>query len=163
MEEVLPPQTDSGSGFDLTRIPQFTVFLENRVGRLTMLLRALEPHIGGVIALAVEESADSALVRMVCRDCAAARDLLRSNGFSFSETEVLAVELPGETSTPLLLLCTALLGAEINIHYAYPLLVRRRTPALVLYVDDPTLAARVLFRKGFNILSENDLKDKPLD
>ena len=41
MEEILPPQTEHGAGFERTRLPQFTVFLENRVGRLTALLRAL--------------------------------------------------------------------------------------------------------------------------
>ena len=34
-------------------------------------------------------------------------------------------------------LCMALLQAEINIHYIYPLLVRPSGPAVVLYVDVP--------------------------
>ena len=42
MSEILPPQIEHGAGFERTRLPQFTIFLENRVGRLTALLRALE-------------------------------------------------------------------------------------------------------------------------
>ena len=113
-------------------------------------------------ALSIEESADAALIRVLCSDPEFGRDALRQAGFSFSESEVLAVELPDSirTSHPLIAICTALLAAEINIHYVYPLLVRPNGPAVVLYVDDPTLAAQLLIRKGFTLISEADLRRK---
>lgn len=157
MSEVLPPQTEHGAGFEPTRVRQFTIFLENRVGRLMLLVRALEEHVGTIVALSIEESADSALVRLICADADAGRDALRHQGFSFSESDVLAVELPPKKQ-PLEATCYALLAAEINIHYAYPLLVTPAGPALALYVDDPTLAAQLLVRKGFKLLGESDLK-----
>lgn len=159
MEEVLPPQTQHGAGFELTRVRQFTVFLENRVGRLTMLMRSLEEG-DRVAAMSIEESADAALVRVICSDPEEGRRKLRQSGFSFSESEVLAVELPSSmrSKQPLIAICTALLAAEINIHYVYPLLVRPGGPAVVLYLDDPTLAAQILIRKGFVLLGEGDLK-----
>jgi len=158
MEEVVPPQVEHGAGFEPTRVPQFTVFLENRVGRLTTLMRTLEENVGRICALAIEESADSALVRLICSSPDAGRDALRRAGFSFSETDVLAVELPRKTTSPLISICTALLSAEINIHYAYPFLTRPRGPAIALYVDDPTLAAQILIRKGFTLIGESDLR-----
>src|SRR5881628_572883 len=88
MEEVLPPQTENGAGFEPTRVRQFTVFLENRVGRLGTLVRALEETSGRVCALSIEESADSALVRLICADPDASRESLHEAGFSFSETDV---------------------------------------------------------------------------
>src|SRR5262245_48565643 len=45
MEEVVDPTTESGGGFEPVTVRQFTVFLENRVGRLTLLVRALEESI----------------------------------------------------------------------------------------------------------------------
>jgi hypothetical protein len=161
MEEVLPPQTQHGAGFELTRVRQFTVFLENRVGRLTMLMRALEDG-DRISAMSIEESADAALVRVICTDPDFGRDALRQSGFSFSESEVLAVELPtaSRSRQPLIAICSALLAAEINIHYVYPLLVRPNGPAVILYVDDPTLAAQLLIRKSFTLLSEADLRKK---
>ena len=156
MEEVLPPQTAHGAGFERTHIRQFTVFLENRVGRLQTLVRALE-DVTRVVALAIEESADSALVRLVCGDSDAAREAMQQDGFSFAETDLLCVVLPKKTRHPLASICTALLAAEINIHYAYPLL----TPdvqAIALYVEDPTLAARLLISKAFDLLGESDLR-----
>lgn len=157
MEEVLPPQTESGAGFERTRVPQFTIFLENRVGRLSMLTRVLEQHVAHINAIMIEESADSALVRLICCDPDAGRNALREAGFSFTESDVLAVELPTGHRKPLAAICTALLAGEINIHYAYPLLHCPRGPALALFVDDPTLAAQMLIRKGFTLIGESDL------
>jgi hypothetical protein len=83
---------------------------------------------------------------------------LQTAGFSFSESEVLAVELPRRSRHPWIAICSALLAAEINIHYAYPLVVRPRGPTVALYVDDPTLAAQLLIRKGFKLIGESDLR-----
>jgi hypothetical protein len=157
MEEILPPQTQDGAGFERTRVPQFTIFLENRVGRLNALVRLLEEHVGKINALSIEESADSALVRVICSSPDDGRTALKRAGFSFSETDILAVELPKNSRQPIMSICTALLSAEINIHYAYPLLQRPRGPALALYVDDPTLAAQILIRKQFILIGESDL------
>ena len=43
--------------------------------------------------------------------------------------------------------------------YAYPLLLRPHGPTLALYVDEPTLAAQIMIRKGFKLIGESDLKD----
>ncbi len=158
MEEILPPQTQRGAGFELTRVRQFTIFLDNRVGRLGALVRTLEEGTGRIVALSIEESADSSLVRLICSEPDQSREDLRIGGFSFGESELLAVELPKRSRQPLLAICSALLAAEINIHYAYPLLLRPRGPAVALYVEDPTLAAQLLIRKGFTLISEEDLK-----
>lgn len=158
MEEILPPQTRSGAGFELTRVTQFTVFLENRVGKLGALVRTLEESHVRVIAIAIEESADSALVRLICGEEDHGRQTMEEAGFTFTQSDVLAVELPRDSPQPLLDICSALLAAEINIHHAYPLLVRPRGPALALYVEDPTLAAQILIRKDYTLLSQNDLR-----
>jgi len=159
MEEILPPQTLDGAGFERTSVRQFTVFLDNRVGRLGTLVRTLEEEDARIVALSIEESADSALVRLICSASDRARAVLREAGFSFGESDLLAVELPRRTTQPLLAICSALLTAEINIHYAYPLLLRPHgQPALALYVEDPTLAAQILIRKGFTLIGESDLE-----
>lgn len=159
MEDILPPQTESGAGFELTRVRQFTVFLENRVGRLQGLFRAFEESAGRVCALSIQESADSALIRIICAEPDLGREALKQGGFAFGESELLAVELPKRTKQPLAAICTALLAAEISIHYAYSLQHQRgHGPAVALAVEDPTLAARLLIKKGFTILGESDLR-----
>jgi len=155
MEEVLPPETAESAGFERPFVRQFTIFLENKVGRLQALMRSLEQGVGVVAGLSIEESGDSALVRMVCAHSDFGRELLRTAGFGFSESELLAVDLPRKNKQPMSASCSALLTAEINIHYAYPLVVR---PALAMYVDDPELAARLLMKKGFRLVGETDLR-----
>lgn len=159
MEEILPPQTQQGAGFELTRLRQFTIFLDNRVGRLQMLMRTLEESEIGIAAIAIEESADSALVRLICIQPDQGREVLRAENFSFGESELLAVELPSRSKQPLTAICSTLLAAEINIHYIYPLLMRPGGPAVLLYVEDPTLAAQLLIKKGFTLISEGDLRN----
>jgi len=156
MEDLLPPQTASGAGFESTRVRQFTIFLESKVGRLQMLLRSFEHGAGRIVALSLEESGDAALVRLICAHPDYGRELLRTAGFGFSESDMLVVEMP-KVKQPLVVICSALLAAEINIHYAYPLLTRPRGPALALFCDDPTLAAQLLIRKGFTLVGQSDL------
>lgn len=161
MEDILPPETAAASGFERTSLRQFNVFLENRVGRLSLLLHSLEDGCQGVNAINIEESADAALVRLICADPVQGRRCLLDAGFSFSESDVLAVVLPVHKEMPLISICRALLSAEINVHYAYPMLKCRLGPAIVLYVDDRTLAGQILIRKGFQLVGESDLKSEP--
>jgi len=161
MEEVLPPQTRDGAGFEPTQVRQFTIFLENRVGRLVSLVRALESGSGKVVALSIEESADTALVRLICSDPDHGRDALKEAGFSFSESDLLIVELPKRTRQPLIALCAAMLTAEINIHYAYPLLIGPHgKPALALYVEDHESAVRTMQAGNFTLFTEGDLNEE---
>jgi hypothetical protein len=158
MEEVLPPQTAEGAGFEPTRVRQFTVFMENRVGRLQTLVRSYEEAEGRIVALSIQNSADTALVRLICSDPDMAKEVLNNHGFSFTEQDLLVVQLPKRTQYPLTLICAALLAAEINIHYVYPLLISPGSPAVALYVDDPTLAAQLFIKKGFTLIGESDLR-----
>ena len=158
MEGILPPQTQHGAGYEPASVRQFTVFLENRVGKMVFLLNKFEEAGLRVNAFSIEESTDISLLRLIACDPEAARQCLRDNQFSFSETGVLAVEVPQKTRVPMIHVAQALLAAEVNIHYAYPLLRAHAEPAIALYVDDITFAQRILIRKGFRILGESDLR-----
>jgi hypothetical protein len=157
MEQVLPPETANGNAFESPRVRQFTIFLENKVGRLQMLIRSLEQGVGRIVALSIEESGDASLIRLITAQPDFGRELLQTAGFPFCESELLAVELPAQSRQPMLAICSALLAAEINIHYAYPLLVRPNGPAMALFADDITLGAQLLIKKGFRLLSQADL------
>jgi len=76
---------------------------------------------------------------------------------ALTEQDLLVVQVPKRSQHPLMLICQALLAAEINIHYAYPLLISPGGPALAMYVDDPTLAAQLFIKKGFTLIGESDL------
>ncbi|HRE81907.1 MAG TPA: acetolactate synthase [Opitutaceae bacterium] len=137
-------------------VKQFSVFAENRVGRLhdlTALLKANNVHI---VALTVLDTTDSAIVRLIVDDPDKARELMINNDFPFGESDVLAVEITDESDLKQVL--TALLVAEINIHYVYSFLKRPgdRT-ALALNVEDTDVAAQSLGLHGFKVLTQRDI------
>lgn len=151
-----------GLGYEPPRNTQFSVFLDNRCGKLLELVEIFEGHALHVVALSVIDSADHAVVRLVTSRADLARRLLERHNIPFSEAEILVVELSHDNT--LSKLCTSLLSAEINIHYAYPLMVcPHGVPTITLYTDDQLLAGQVLLRKMFTLLGENDLGENATD
>ena len=79
------------------------------------------------------------------------------SGFPVAESELLVVLLPSG-SRGILTVCSALLAAELDILYTYPLLAHRDgKAALAIYTDDLQTAADLLRQKRFTVLSESDL------
>lgn len=138
---------------------QFAVFMENRVGRLHDLLRLFEGHDIRVVALSIANSVDCAFVRLLVNDSDRGRELLQLSKFAFSEIDLVGVELP-DGPQPFVHICIALLQAELNVQYTYPLLYRRNgRGGIAMYVDDVDLALRTLEEKGLRLITENDLMD----
>jgi hypothetical protein len=137
-------------------VTQFSVFTENRVGRLsdlTSLLKANEVH---VMALTVLDFTDTTVLRLVVDDRDKARELMVNNDFPYTECDVLAVEISDEADLREVL--SALLEAEINIHYVYSFIKRPESKCgLVLNVEDPDVAAQALGNHGFRILTQSDI------
>lgn len=149
--------TPTAQGYSPPTVRQFSVFLENKVGRLLDLVQLFdEAQDVHLCAFSVMESSDYAVVRIVPNNADAARALLRRHGLSFSELDLLIVELnEGHTLSSM---CIYLLGAELNIRFAYPLMLKPNgTPTIALSVDDQTLAGQILRKKNFNLLGEGDL------
>lgn len=148
--------TQTARGYAPPTVTQFAVFLDNRVGKLYDLVEAFEKSACRVCALSVHEASDHAVVRLVTNDALTAKRILKDLKLAYSEHDVLVVELSeGHT---LASLCLSLLGAELNIQFAYPLMLRPNgTPTIALAVDDPVLAGQILRRKNFRLFGEADL------
>jgi hypothetical protein len=149
---------DTAHGRDWPSVRQYNVFVENRVGNLLSVVRHFETTDIRIVSLTVVDSADCAIIRMVLSDPERAREIFERHRLPITESDLLVVELP-DAQQPLVLICKALLGAEISIHYAYPLLVGPLGRAAVaLHVEDHETAASTLTRLGFNLLTEKDLQ-----
>src|SRR3954469_6226530 len=145
-------------GRDVPSVRQVSVFTENRIGALAGLLSTFDSTRVRILALAVIQGFDCAIVRFVFNDTdAAAKELVESN-YRFTICDLGAGEVPG-TSDGLQRVSKALLGAEIDIHYCYALITSEKIrPSIVVHVDNPSLAAMVLGEEGFRILDESDLR-----
>jgi hypothetical protein len=137
-------------------VKQFSVFTENRVGRLsdlTTLFKANDVHI---VALTVLDFTDTTILRLVVDDNDKARELMVNNDFPYTECDVVAVEISDEADLREVL--AALLEAEINIHYVYSFIKRPEgRSALVLNIEDPDVAAQSLNNHRFKVLTQSDI------
>ncbi len=139
------------------RVRQFSIFLPNKVGALSEVIRVLHDHSVHVLAINVQDSADSAIVRIVASDPEQVHDLFNIHGIPFSFSEIVVVEMR-EGATELSKMLTALLMAEVNIHGIYGLLSRPNgNTSLALHVEDNDCATAVLRSHGFRVLSQLDI------
>jgi hypothetical protein len=139
------------------RVTQFSVFLSNKVGALLDVVKMLNERGVDVLALAVQDSADTAIVRIVVSDPESVEDLFMEQGVPASICDLVVVELK-EGASELGRLLAALLAAECNIFGSYALLTRPRgKAALALHVEDNDVAIAVLKQHRFSILSQSDI------
>ena len=152
----MPADTELGYAPPMVR--HFSVFLDNRVGKLLELLGSLsEEGNVEVRAISIQDSSDFAVIRLIVDKPATARALLEKHEFPVNETQVLVAELGKDHE--LHHLCKFLLSAELNIRFAYPTMPRDSgRPTVVLSTDDNTLAGQILRRKGFTLYGEADLE-----
>ncbi len=149
-----PYETLDAQGSPTVR--QISVFLDNRMGQLLRLTRLIEDRNIRILGLSVIDSVDVAIVRLLFDPPDEAAKTLREAGFAISVKELLVVKLP-RGQRGLLTILSALLSAEINVAYAYPLLPARIGPAVALSVDNLEIAAETLRSRKFVVLSEADL------
>lgn len=140
-----------------SRVTQFSIFLANRVGALLHVVKLLNELHVHVLAINVQDSADTAIVRIVVSDPESVQALFLEHGVPFSVCELVVVELK-EGATELGRLLAALLAAECNIFGSYALLTRPRgRTALALHVEDNECAVAVLQAHQFTILGQSDI------
>lgn len=152
---MVPQET--ARGYSPPSVRQFSVFLENKVGRLLDLVGVFDEDPGvHLCSISVLESSDHAVVRLIANNADRAKQLLAEHGIAHATLDLLVVEL--EDAGSMTGLCLSLLQAELNIRFAYPLLLGcEGRPMIALAVDDHTLAGQILRRKNFRLLGEADL------
>ena len=148
-------------GEDYPALRQFTIFLENRVGQLTEVVKRFEGTGIRICAISIADATECAFVRFLLSDADRGREILERSGLGIIETDLVGVELPAGNQ-PLLSICSALLQAELNITQAYSMIVRPNgNAAVAIMVENPEFAIETLREKGFTIITEGDLSDDP--
>ena len=138
-------------------VKQFSVFMENKVGRLLDIVKMFSQASVHVVALSILDTADAAIVRLVVDDPDKARTLFGEHGLAYTEVTLVVVEL-SSSAADLKAVLTSLLQAECNIHSSYSLLTRPRgKAALALHVEDSEVAGSVLEANQFKLLTQRDI------
>jgi len=150
------PQATVTKSFYHDPVTQFSIFMENKVGRLLEIVNLLAERGIHVMAMTTLDTTDSAILRMVVDDPDAARQLMLEQAIAHTETDILVVELSGPSEVQEVL--AVILQTEINVHYTYSFINRPDGKgALAVHLEDPELAAQALNRHQHRILSQGDI------
>ncbi|MBM3832830.1 MAG: acetolactate synthase [Verrucomicrobia bacterium] len=137
-------------------VTQFSVFTENKLGRLHEVVGLLQSQNVHVLALTTLDTTDSTILRMIVDDPDRTREILNEREFPFTEAEMLVVEIDSEQKLRAVL--SVLVMAELNIHYVYSLIARPEgKSALAFSLEDREVAAEALKQRQFKILNQADL------
>ncbi len=143
---------------NMEAIKQISIFMENKHGRMARVAKALGDAGVNIRALTIAEAGDFGIVRMVVDDMDKGYKVLREEGFTVSETEVLAVEIE-DSPGGLFEIANTLGENNINIDYAYAFVTAKSERAmLILRVEDISGATRVLNEGGIRTATKRKIQ-----
>ncbi len=111
---------------------QISVFLENRRGRLAEVARVLGNAKINIRALSLADTSDFGILRLIVNDAEGAKKVLRDNGYTVRETEVVAVEV-GDQPGGLALVLEALSKSDVNVEYMYAFVEKSQDKAVLVF------------------------------
>jgi len=131
---------------------QISIFLENKAGRLSEVTGILWQNQVNIRALAVADTTDFGVLRLIVDDNAKAEQVLKNAGFTVRKTKVVAVEVadqPGGLHSIL----EMLYRAGINVEYMYAFVRQSGDNAVMIFrFDQPDQAIDVLSQNGVAIV-----------
>ncbi|MFQ5413470.1 MAG: ACT domain-containing protein [Phycisphaerae bacterium] len=123
---------------------QFSIFLVNKPGVLTQIFRELAKAKINIVTIAMMDSMEHGVLRMIVDEPAAARPILSKLNVPVTQTDVLAVTLPNRPGAAADL-CDRLAAGKINIGYMYCTTgARGGKTTVVLKVPDIRKAMKVV-------------------
>jgi hypothetical protein len=132
-------------------VKQISIFLENKSGRLATVTKLLADHNFNIRALSIADTSDFGILRLIVNDPNRAYQVLKNAGFTVSETEVLAVEIPDRPGG-LAGVLDLLHKAGTNVEYLYAFVSKSAENALVLLkVENLEQAVAALTANGITV------------
>ena len=136
-------------------VKQFSVFIENREGRLEQVTDVLKTQNINILSLSMADTTEYGMLRMVVSNPEVAKKALREEGFSAMLTDVLAVKLEdkvGELHKMTHILCSQ----GLNIEYMYALASANRR-AMIVKASDGETAAKAVVDGGLELYSNEEM------
>lgn len=133
-------------------IYQISVFIENKPGRLTEIVKALATNGIDIRALSVADTTDFGILRLIVSDPEAAIKVLKAEGVTVSKTKVIGVSFDDKTGA-LASVLEILSGAGIAVEYAYAFMTHTtQNSSVILRVEDNEKAIKVLTDAGVTLI-----------
>ena len=139
------------------KVKQISIFLENKSGRLAGITKTLGDHHINIRALSIADTADFGILRLIVGDPEGAVGILKEEGLTVSETDVIAVEIPDKPGG-LAEILQFIDSGKINIEYMYAFVGKSNERAVVVFrVEDVDGAIQMLQQKGVALLSAEQI------
>lgn len=136
---------------------QISIFLENKAGRLLHVTRTLGEAGINIRALSIADTSDFGILRIIVNDPDMAYRILKEAGFTVSETQVVAVQVP-DTPGSLANILEQMNEENLNIEYLYAFIGTNADNALVIFkVEDIARALEAFRNKGIKYMEESEL------
>ncbi|MDR2902104.1 MAG: ACT domain-containing protein [Lactobacillales bacterium] len=136
---------------------QLSVFVENKPGILLRITDIFEKNNINLSAITIAETQDFGIARMIVDKINDAETLLKSQGFSCTQTDIVAVEVPDKPGglSDILRLFDA---EKINIEYMYGFQERQNDCAIMVFrIKESDAAKAVLQKNGIHIFSKKTI------
>ena len=134
------------------KVEQISIFLENKPGGLEKVTKILKDVNINIRTMAVADTSDFGIVRMIVNDVETATRVLKENGFTVSRTTVVAVEVPDRPGG-LHSILEVIAKENVNIAYMYAFVEKSGENAVMLFrFDQQDKAIDVLVKNGINVL-----------
>lgn len=138
-------------------IDQLSIYLEKKEGGLATLTAALARENIDIRAMAVADTQDFHILRLIVSNSERATEVLQQAGCAVSVTQVLAVAIPDAPGS-LAKVSQIFADNDISIEYMYAFITRRHEAAYVVFrLNDHSTAAEVLVRNGFKLAATEDI------
>ncbi|WP_371374698.1 ACT domain-containing protein [Sporomusa aerivorans] len=125
-------------------IHQLSVFVENQPGKLAEVLGVLHTHEINLRAMAVADTADFGILRIIVNEPEKVQHILRGAGFTVKITPVLSIVITDQPGC-LFEQVSKLSSAGVNVEYVYAFAATSSdTARVVLKVDNLPLAERLI-------------------
>ena len=139
------------------KLPQLSVFLENRPGSLMEPLKVLAAANINLVSISLADTEQFGILRLVLKDWEFAKSVLERDGWVVNVSDVVAVDVDDQPGA-LVQMLGILAEAGINIEYMYAFALRRNVKAVLLFrFEDPDAAIAVLERANIGIVQEADM------
>lgn len=138
-------------------VKQISAFVENKPGQLAKFTDVLTQHGIDMRALSLAETEDFGIVRIITDDSYKTACVLKDEGYIFSITPVIAVEIP-DSPGGLNKVLHLLNDQGVNIEYTYAFTARKQDVAYMIFrVTDNDAATEILSKNGIRLLDLDDI------
>ena len=136
---------------------QISVFLENKAGRLAEVTAILAEAEVNIRALALADTSDFGVLRLIVNDNDKAEAALKNRGFTVGKTDVVAVEVEDKPGG-LYSILNILHREGINVEYMYAFVQQGGDNAVMIFrFDNLDEAVEVLQKNNVTVINGKDV------